>query len=54
MQDAPFRSQPTVVIQRALERANKRCDEARSDGEYEANRQIAIWLKSLLEERRAA
>ena len=36
-------------IRRQIERAERRCDAARSDWEYEANRQLVIWLKSKVE-----
>ena len=47
-------SQPRHVIEAALERAKQRADEARTDAEYEANRQLIIWYEALLDERRAA
>jgi hypothetical protein len=43
-------------LKRRLERAQQRADRSESDGEYEANRQVIIWLKSELDalQRRAA
>lgn len=54
MQDIPLRLQPIPVIKAALQRAKQRSDAARFDAEFEANRQVIIWLESLLDERRAA
>jgi len=48
------RNSPTQAIKAARDRALKRADAARSDAEYEANRQVIIWLDMLLDERRAA
>jgi hypothetical protein len=37
-----------------LERAKRRLDQSETDAEFEANRQIVIWLEALLAERSAA
>lgn len=37
-----------------LKRAKRRLDQSETDAEFEANRQIVIWLESLLADRRAA
>ena len=37
-------------LRRELEHARQRADRAESDGEYEAHRQVIIWLEELLAE----
>lgn len=34
------------TLQQQLQRAKERLDASRTDGEYEANRQIVIWLQA--------
>lgn len=41
-------------IKARLERAKKRLDQSETDGEYEANRQVIIWLEAQIAGRRAA
>lgn len=41
----------STLLEVRLRRAEQRMDQSESDGEFEANRQIVIYLKALLEER---
>lgn len=47
------RAQPlfSTLLEVRLRRAEQRMDRSESDGEFEANRQIVIYLRSLLQER---
>ena len=47
MHTAPGNTASADLRQR-IKRAEQRLDQSRTDGEFEANRQVIIWLKSEL------
>lgn len=42
--------QSITALKAALARAKERADQSRTDAEYEANRQVIIWLEAQLSE----